>query len=139
MKNLILTAGLILGFAINAGAKTEAFKIMNTQELKTALAKDSKQVFIFDANNDSTRSKDGIIPGAKLLSNISGYDVSKTLPADKAASLVFYCANQQCTASHTAAKRAAAAGYKNVNVMSDGIEGWKKAGEKVETITSPQI
>jgi len=29
-------------------------------------------------------------------------------------------------ASHEAARRAVGAGYKDVNVMSDGILGWKK-------------
>jgi rhodanese-related sulfurtransferase len=33
-------------------------------------------------------------------------------------------------ASHAAARRAVKAGYTNVSVMSDGIVGWKEAGEK---------
>jgi rhodanese-related sulfurtransferase len=32
-------------------------------------------------------------------------------------------------ASHEAARRAVKAGYTNVNVMADGIAGWKAAGE----------
>jgi len=32
-------------------------------------------------------------------------------------------------ASHEAARRAAAAGYTDVNVMADGIKGWNDAGE----------
>jgi len=34
-------------------------------------------------------------------------------------------------ASHEAARRATAAGYTNVEVMSDGIKGWKQAGKEV--------
>ena len=34
-------------------------------------------------------------------------------------------------ASHEAARRATAAGYNNVEVMSDGIQGWKSAGKEV--------
>lgn len=32
-------------------------------------------------------------------------------------------------ASHEAARRAVKAGYKDVSVMTDGIAGWKAAGE----------
>ncbi|HKV54419.1 MAG TPA: hypothetical protein VJN94_07225 [Candidatus Binataceae bacterium] len=32
-------------------------------------------------------------------------------------------------ASHEAARRAVKAGYTDVNVMIDGIAGWKSAGE----------
>jgi rhodanese-related sulfurtransferase len=34
-------------------------------------------------------------------------------------------------ASHEAARRAVAAGYSNVEVMVDGIKGWKEAGKEV--------
>jgi rhodanese-related sulfurtransferase len=35
-------------------------------------------------------------------------------------------------ASHAAAREAAKLGYTNVFVMPDGIQGWVKAGKKVE-------
>jgi rhodanese-related sulfurtransferase len=35
-------------------------------------------------------------------------------------------------ASHEAARRAVAAGYTDVSVMSDGIAGWRKAGKPAE-------
>jgi rhodanese-related sulfurtransferase len=34
-------------------------------------------------------------------------------------------------ASHEAARRAVGAGYTNVEVMADGIKGWKEAGKEV--------
>ena len=34
-------------------------------------------------------------------------------------------------ASHEAARRAVDAGYTNVEVMADGIKGWKEAGKEV--------
>jgi rhodanese-related sulfurtransferase len=34
-------------------------------------------------------------------------------------------------ASHEAARRAVDAGYTNVEVMADGIKGWKEAGKPV--------
>jgi rhodanese-related sulfurtransferase len=38
-------------------------------------------------------------------------------------------------ASHAAARRAVKAGYKNVSVMSDGIVGWKEAGQKTASVS----
>jgi rhodanese-related sulfurtransferase len=39
-------------------------------------------------------------------------------------------------ASHIAARAAAKAGYRKVFVMPDGIEGWLKAGKRIERSTS---
>lgn len=84
-----------------------------------------------DANTDKTRAAEGLIPGARVLSSATQYDVAKELPAQKSATLVFYCANTRCTASHDAAMRAMAAGYTSVKILPEGIMGWKSAGEKV--------
>ena len=35
-------------------------------------------------------------------------------------------------ASHEAARRAEAAGYTDLSVMSDGIQGWRQAGKPVD-------
>jgi rhodanese-related sulfurtransferase len=37
-------------------------------------------------------------------------------------------------ASHEAARRAVAAGYTDVSVMTDGITGWKEAGQPIDHI-----
>jgi len=39
-------------------------------------------------------------------------------------------------ASHEAAKRALANGFKDVSVMADGIKGWVKAGKPVTKVSS---
>lgn len=84
-----------------------------------------------DANGDDTRRHMGIIPGAVLLTDADAID---KLPADKAAGLVFYCANEACSSSHHAARKAIAAGYKNVKVLADGIAAWVKAGKPTAQI-----
>ncbi len=86
-----------------------------------------------DANGQKTREKMGTLPGAVLLTDSEQYGVSE-LPTDKSKTLVFYCANTQCGASHEAAERAITAGYTSVKVMPDGIAGWVKAGKKVQTL-----
>jgi rhodanese-related sulfurtransferase len=100
-------------------------------ELDAALARHACQAV--DANGAPTRHNMGVIPGAVLLSDFDAFTPTE-LPADKAAPLVFYCANTSCGASHHAAAKALAAGYTNVKVLPDGIAGWVKAGKQIQKI-----
>jgi rhodanese-related sulfurtransferase len=86
-----------------------------------------------DVNYKTTRKEMGVVPGAVLLTDYDAFAASE-LPADKSKALVFYCANEACGASHHAAGKAIAAGYKNVKVMPAGIAGWVKAGKKTQQI-----
>lgn len=86
-----------------------------------------------DANGNITRQRLGTIPGAVLLSDYEVFSLSE-LPTDKAKTLVFYCANEHCGASHEAAKRARFAGHTDVKVLPAGIAGWAKAGKQVTKI-----
>lgn len=130
MKKLILFA--VCFTSVFLGRKTlagENFTLIHVSELEAIMKTD--QVHIYDANDDGTRTSEGMIPSAQALSSSSRYDVA-VLDKDKEAKLVFYCANSSCMASHSAAKVATKAGYKNVYVMSDGILGWKKAGKPTQ-------
>jgi rhodanese-related sulfurtransferase len=89
----------------------------------------SANVAIVDVNDDETRTTKGMVPGAIKLSSYDKYVMSE-LPADKNATLVFYCYNTLCPASGLAADRAIDAGYKDVRVMKAGIVGWKEAAAK---------
>ena len=100
---------------------------VTVDELDQMLAKNECQPV--DANGDGTRKKMGVIPGAVLLTDSDSFKASE-LPADKAKTLVFYCANTSCGASHSAAGKAITAGYTSVKVLPEGIAGWVKAGKK---------
>jgi rhodanese-related sulfurtransferase len=104
---------------------------VSIDELDKLLA--SKACRAVDANGEGTRKKLGVIPGAVLLSDYDTFNPSE-LPADKATPLVFYCANENCGASHEAAGKARHAGHQDVRVLPDGIAGWVKAGKKVSAI-----
>jgi rhodanese-related sulfurtransferase len=139
MKTLLTSALLTISFGLastsfanSPAAAKDSFKLIHVKELKTAMAANKEQVYVYDANTEETRKTEGVIPGATKLQDVTSYDAGQVLPKDKNANLIFYCANTQCTASHSAAKRAVEAGYKNVSVLADGIQGWKKAGEKTE-------
>ena len=134
MKRFVTTLAVALSLAVPAAAlacdhgqqaSVEPRKVTVTELAN--LTKEKKATPV-DANGQETRAKNGVIPGAVLLTSSSQYDV-KELPSDKAGKLVFYCASQKCGASHMAAKRAMEAGYTDVSVMPDGISGWKQAGQ----------
>lgn len=131
---LAITASAACSKSTDKPAATETSKVaeLTIAELDGQLAKgDCTPV---DANGTETRKKMGVIPGAVLLSDSDTFNASE-LPADKSRSLVFYCANTHCGASHEAADKAILAGYKNVKVLPEGIAGWVKAGKKVSPST----
>lgn len=130
-KTCILLSALILSVNFGLAQTANKFRMIHVKDLTQMMKTTPTKVAVFDANSEQTRTKDGIIPGAKLLTSYDKYDVTNELPTDKTTALVFYCANTKCTASHEAANRAIEAGFTNVNVMSDGIQGWKKSGQTV--------
>jgi hypothetical protein len=72
----------------------DTFKLIHVKDLAGAIADpQSRGVIIYDANHPDTRAQFGIIPGAHLLPSADGFSVTRELPADKNAKLVFYCAN----------------------------------------------
>jgi rhodanese-related sulfurtransferase len=110
---------------------SDSVPTITIDELDAKLA--SKECQAVDANGEGTRKKLGVIPGAVLLTDSEAFSASE-LPADKSKTLVFYCANTHCGASHEAAARALTAGYKSVKVLPDGIAGWVKAGKQTQKI-----
>jgi rhodanese-related sulfurtransferase len=114
------------------GEKAEAFGRLTVDEVEAKLkaSQDGKAaLFVFDNNSKETFTS-GHVPGAKWIS--PDKIKSDDLPANKEATLVFYCANEQCDACHDGASAALKLGYKNVFIMPGGIAGWKKAGKQVE-------
>ena len=111
--------------------KKDKISEINIEQVK----KSKKKLVFVDANGESTRVKEGVIPGALLLTSYRDFDVKKELPKDKEANLVFYCANTRCSASDLAATTAKKSGFKNVSVLKAGIMGWKKAGLKAASFS----
>ena len=135
MKRILLSLALATSFVSTAAlaCEGESKQQASTEPTRATVADvaswtKSKAAIPVDANGKETRTSQGVIPGAVLLTSSSTYAVSE-LPADKNAKLVFYCANQKCSASSAAAKRAMEAGYTNVAVLPEGIAGWKQAGQ----------
>lgn len=91
----LLVLGLLLapGLSIAAESK-EKFRLIEVPELES-MQKDARSpVTVLDANEAEFRDKNGVIPGARLLSSFDAYDLKQELPADRNAPLVFYCSNR---------------------------------------------
>lgn len=140
----VLALAIALGAAGSAGALTgcdrtkdakgehaDDIPVMSIDDLAVRIASGTCRAV--DANGNQLRKDVGVIPGAVLLTDYETYAASE-LPADKGQPLVFYCANEQCGASHEAAAKAVSLGYKNVKVLPAGIMGWTSAGQRVEKL-----
>lgn len=111
----------------STGGERESFQRMSVDELAGMLSR-NETVYVFD-NNRRERYVQGHVPTARWVS----YDAvnASVLPEDRAARLVFYCANESCRACHHAADAATALGYTNVYILPAGIAGWTSSGQRV--------
>ncbi len=104
------------------------FGILSAADLQQKMQA-AMQVHVFDVNSEE-RFRQGHVTGARNVS-LTAFDRAE-LPPGKDAFVVFYCGSPKCGASHKAAKLAAARGYTNLWVMTDGIKGWEAAGLPTE-------
>lgn len=102
---------------------------ISMHEAENFIGKDG--VYFIDANPQSVY-ENAHIKGAIFIDFINAKDITASLPQDKNAKLIFYCANQYSQASSIAAKAALDKGYSDIYVMIDGIEGWILSGRSVE-------
>ncbi len=119
----VLTLVLVAGSAFAA-----AFPEISRADLKKAIA--AKDVVVIDVNGTDS-FKSGHIPGAIDFVAVKE-NLATQLPADKNALVVAYCGSPACGAYAMAAEAAKDLGYTNVKHYSDGISGWKEAGESTE-------
>ena len=114
--------------AVFTGYATAAEQVLEVtvEDVQKFVQDKPANVAILDVNNDDARKGAGVVPSAILLTSYNQYAMTE-LPKDKNTTLVFYCYNSYCQASHAAALRAISAGYKDARVMKAGIAGWNKA------------
>jgi rhodanese-related sulfurtransferase len=111
------------------GSPSAELRSMSIQEVAELVRARDGRTVVFDANPRKmyeTRH----VPGARWVA----YDAVTTeiLPADRSATVVFYCASSQCSASHHAAQTATSLGWTHVFIMPEGISGWVRAGMPTE-------
>ncbi len=93
MRAVVLCLGLVLA-ACGAGGDRRIEGVKSLAVDRVAALRAAGTTTIVDANGADTRRREGVVPGAVLLSDYKQYDVAKELPADRATPLVFYCANE---------------------------------------------
>jgi rhodanese-related sulfurtransferase len=91
---------------------------------------EERRVTVIDVNSPE-RWAEAHVPGARSL-DPNHYD-ERQLPADKDSGLVFYCSGPLCRKAPKAARWAQGLGYRDVMVMSAGIQGWLGAKLPTET------
>ncbi len=118
---------------MHAGSTAEDAGPVHTEltvdEVAARLAARDGTTFVFDTDGKELYAA-GHVPSAIWI----GYgDVpSGALPADKNASLIFYCLNATCDSAARAAHQATTLGFSHVYRMTAGIDGWRKAKNAVE-------
>lgn len=132
-KILTLLALSVLGPSLNAHAKTDVYKEINAEELQKMQIENPKLPIIDSRGGDWF---DGtVIQGAvQLAASYTTEEALAKISADKNAPIVFYCTNEECSASAKAAHKAAELGYKNIFKYKAGIEDWKKRGLPTATV-----
>ena len=129
MKQFLYSIFFVLAVFAGYATATEQVREVSVEDVQKFVQDKPANVAILDANNDDARKDAGVVPGTILLTSYNQYAISE-LPKDKNTTLVFYCYNSYCQASHAAAMRAIGAGYKDARVMKAGIAGWNKANKK---------
>jgi len=116
---------LLALLALGGCSRAQAPAAIATLTVEQVAGRLDAGVVLYDAN-PRTMFQHGHLPGARWVQ----FDAvtREVLPADRGAPLVFYCANELCTASPEAARMAVALGYRDVSLMPAGYFGWKKAG-----------
>ena len=84
----------ILAACARHGAEGEGFSTVHVADVAALRAGGPDAVTLVDANGPDFRAREGVIPGAVLLSSYGSYDVAAELPPRRDARLVFYCANE---------------------------------------------
>jgi len=91
ISSAVAILSLFVGLAL-AAEPSEGFKIIHVQDLAELLSAQPPNTWVYDVNPERVREKEGVIPGAKLLSSSRSYDL-RDLPGSKDSKLVFYCHN----------------------------------------------
>lgn len=130
---LLTTALAAPALACNGHDEKQAAKPYGHVDLATFAAHvEKKTAAVYDVTSPARFAK-GHVPGAQHVSvSDDGVLSGAPLPADKGATVAFYCGSERCSASEEAAEVAVTQGYSSVIVYKGGIAGWEKAGKPVE-------
>ena len=128
LSSLVLIAGACAGKTAiqQTGSQADIATVESAADLQAEMGRGG--VTVIHALDAEHYGK-GHVPGAVNVD--SETMTADSLPADKSARLIFYCAGPGCPVGHTAANKAASYGYTNVAVYPGGIQDWRASGMDV--------
>lgn len=136
MRTIAIVILIAVAFVSTALCSTpvegERYSLITLREARDLQGKTG--VFFMDVNEPEVYERYHIA-GATPVTN---EDLRHFLPPDKQSTVIFYCAERRCYASHAAAREAIQLGYTHVLVMPEGIFGWVNAGLPVEKGAAPK-
>ena len=102
-------------------------RVLSTAELQQGLDRDSG-LHVLNVQTDQF-FKGELIPGSRRISLDKIERGVQTLPKD--AAIVTYCAGPACSQSTQAAQKLTELGFTDVRSYTEGLEGWKAAGNEL--------
>lgn len=122
---LIITVA-VLSAALSAPAAESEFRVIATAELK-ALMDEKKDLVLVDTRTPE-EFQEAHITGAVSIPEKVFEEKLSLLPSDKNTLVVLYCNGVKCGKSKKAAKKADAAGYRNLVIYAEGFPVWEEKG-----------
>ncbi len=102
-------------------------RVLSTADLQQGLDRDSG-LHLLNVQTDQFFAGE-LIPGSRRIP-LDGIEQGvRGLPKDT--EIVTYCAGPACSQSTQAASKLSELGYTNVRAYTDGLEGWKAAGNEI--------
>jgi membrane protein DedA with SNARE-associated domain/rhodanese-related sulfurtransferase len=102
---------------------------ISVAELSTLISQGPIPVIV-DARSPGSRRRDGMIPGAIPLEQLSVENIAAVIPADR--EVVVYCACPNEASAARFAKRLIRLGFVRVRPLQGGIHAWQDAGFSVD-------
>ncbi|HTF99133.1 MAG TPA: rhodanese-like domain-containing protein [Nitrospirota bacterium] len=120
---------LLMHLAPPSFAADPQFTTITTEQLKS-MVDANKPMALIDARTRD-EYEEAHIDGAISMPEKTFDDTLSMLPPDKNALLVLYCNGVKCGKSRKAATKAAAKGYTNIQLYSEGFPVWEEKGYKI--------
>ena len=113
-------------WALSAHSAEQEFTVLSTDQLKAMI--DAKKDYMLIDARTATEYQEAHIVGAISIPDNKFEESLALLPNDKTKLLIFYCNGVKCGKSKKSAIKAAASGYKNINIYSEGFPVWEEKG-----------
>lgn len=125
MAAIVCALSIMMSVSLSFGAEAN-FPVVSTGDLK-AMLDAKKDLTLIDART-ATEFHEAHIVGAISIPENKFEESLNLLPTDKDKLLVFYCNGVKCGKSKKSAVKAVAAGYKNIQLYSEGFPVWEEKG-----------